>query len=70
MLQNIPVEITIASFSTIAILSGYIWNSQGKRIDKIIAVQEKRPCHIVAQSIAQIQTDIEWIKQNLKDSDR
>jgi len=66
MLQNIPPEISIVSFSAIGMLTGYIWNDQSKKIDAIKKIQEARPCHIVAQTLAQIQTDICWIKQNLK----
>jgi len=66
MLQNIPPELSLASFSAIGILTGYIWNDQSKKIDALKKVQEARPCHIVANTLAQIQTDIEWIKKNLK----
>lgn len=66
MLQNIPPEITIFSFSAVGILTGYIWNDQSKKIDAIKKVQESRPCHIIAETLAEIQTDISWIKRNLK----
>ena len=66
MLNSIPPEITIASFSFIGILTGYIWNDQSKKIDAIKKVQEARPCHIVSNTLAQIQTDIKWIKKNIK----
>jgi len=66
MLQNIPPEISIISFSAIGVLTGYIWNDQSKKIDAIKKVQDARPCHIVAKTLAQIQNDIEWIKKNLR----
>jgi hypothetical protein len=66
MIVNIPPEITIASFSLIGILTGYIWNNQGKKIDKIIKIQENRPCNIICGRIEAIQTDISWIKERIK----
>jgi len=66
MLQNIPPEITIASFSVIGVLTGYVWNDQNKKIEALKKVQDARPCHIVANTLSQIQTDIDWIKKNLK----
>lgn len=66
MIENIPTEITIASFSFITIFIGYIWNDQKKEIQTIKDVQEKRPCNIIARTLVEIQTDITWIKKNLK----
>jgi hypothetical protein len=66
MIQNVPPEITIASFSAIGILTGYIWNDQSKKIDAIKKLQEGLPCHIIAKTLAIIQTDIQWIKRNIK----
>jgi hypothetical protein len=66
MIENIPTEITLASFSFITLLSGYIWNDQKKEIQAIKEIQEKRPCHIVAKTLVEIQTDISWIKKNIK----
>jgi len=65
MIQTIPAEITIGSFSLIGILTGYIWNQQGKRINKIIEIQERRPCNTICAKIGKIQTDIEWIKKEM-----
>lgn len=65
MLQNIPPEITIASFSAVGVLTGYIWNLQGKKIEKITKIQETRPCNTVCNKIYEIQRDIDWIKKVL-----
>lgn len=67
MIEFIPPEITIASFSTIGILTGYIWNNQGKRIDKIERVQKERPCNIIHLQLAEMQTDVKWIKQKINE---
>lgn len=70
MLQNIPTEITITSFSFIGLLTGYIWNDQEKKLQAIREVQEKRPCNVIHLKITKIQTDIEWIKENIKKQPR
>lgn len=62
----IPPEITIASFSLIGILTGYVWNSQNKRICKIEKVQYDRPCSKVSRIIVEMRTDIKWIKCKLR----
>lgn len=66
MLQNIPSEITITSFSFVGLLTGYIWNAQEKKIKEIREVQKLRPCNVIHLKITEIQTDIKWIKQKLK----
>jgi hypothetical protein len=66
MLQNIPPEISIASFTAIGVLTGYIWNDQSKKIDAIKKVQESRPCSVIHLRIEKMATDIEWIKRNIK----
>jgi hypothetical protein len=58
VLENIPSEITIGSFSIIGILTGYIWNIQGKKIDGIKKIQDSRPCGIIATDIASIKNDL------------
>ena len=65
MIQTIPIEIAIGSFSLVGVLTGYIWNNQSKRIDTIIKTQSTRPCGIIAQNIESIKNDIEWIKREL-----
>lgn len=65
MLQNIPPEITICSFSLVGILTGYIWNSQNKNIKEIKDTQNSRPCSLIASDISSIKNDIFWIKQIL-----
>lgn len=67
MIQPIPIEITLGSFSVIGILTGYIWNAQNKKIERIYKIQASRPCHFIAKEIAQIKTDLRWIKKNLKE---
>lgn len=66
MLQNIPPEITICSFSIIGILTGYIWNDQGKKISALKKKQDERPCNIVCIRLESIETNIAWIKEELK----
>jgi hypothetical protein len=65
MIDYIPPEITIASFSVIGVLTGYIWNSQSKRIDEIKRVQQSRPCKEIYSHIEAIKVDICWIKKAL-----
>ena len=65
MISNIPTEITIASFSLLGVLTGYIWNSQSKRIAKLEEEQSKCPFPDMRQDIAQMKNDIEWIKKYL-----
>ena len=66
MLSNIPPEITIGSFSLVGVLAGYIWNSQSKRFGDIEKIQNKLPCNSVCIKIEAIQTDIQWIKEELR----
>lgn len=66
MIQYIPVEITIGSFSTIGILTAYVWNTQSKRIEEIKKKQKERPCSEICSHIEAIKTDISWIKRELK----
>jgi hypothetical protein len=65
MLNNIPPEITIGSFSLIGILTGYIWNNQNNKIKEIKNIQEQRPCTSVCGQINSIKNDINWIKKIL-----
>ena len=65
MIQNIAPEITFASFSAILVLSGWIWNSQEKRIVKIESDVEKCPLPDIKKSIIAIETDIAWLKKYL-----
>ena len=67
MLQSIPPEISIASFSLIGVLTGYIWNEQNKKIKAILKVQEERKCDVVCSDIKSIKTDIAWVKEILDD---
>jgi len=66
MISNIPPEITIASFSIISALTGYIWHVQANQIIEIKKIQSARPCSLIHLKIAKIQTDIEWIKQKFR----
>lgn len=66
MILSIPPEITIGSFSIIGILTGYIWNDQGKKISEIRKIQDARPCSIICAKIDTIKNDISWIKEELK----
>lgn len=66
MLSTIPPEISIASFSLIGVLTGYIWNAQSKRISENKKILEKLPCNSVCSQIIEIRTDIKWIKAKLK----
>ena len=66
MIQSIPPEITIGSFSVIGVLTGYIWNTQSKRIDELKKKQNDRPCSQICVYIEAIKTDISWIKKELK----
>lgn len=65
MIQTIPIEIAIGSFSLVGVLTGYIWNNQSKRIDAIVQVQNTRPCSIIAQNLESIKNDLAWIKREL-----
>jgi hypothetical protein len=65
MLQNIAPEITIASFSIIGVLTGYVWNDQNKRICEIEKNQKDFPLIGLTEDISQMKTDIEWIKKYL-----
>lgn len=66
MISNIPPEITLASFSLVGILTGYVWNDQGKRIKKIEDEQTQCPFPNIKVDIAEMKTDIKWILRNLK----
>lgn len=65
MLQNIAPEITIASFSIIGILTGYIWNDQNRKIKETLEKIEVLPCHTICTKIEKIENNIEWIKKYL-----
>jgi hypothetical protein len=65
MIANIPPEITIASFSLVGMLTGYVWNDQNKRICKIEEDQNALPIASIHSDIAQMKTDIDWIKKYL-----
>lgn len=65
MLQNISPEITIASFSIIGVLSGYVWNDQSKRICKLEEHDSTFPLVSIREDISQMRTDIEWLKKFL-----
>jgi len=65
-MQDVPMEIFIGSIALCGTLVGYVWNTQGKRIDRIIKIQEKRPCNTVCSQIREIKTDIGWIKKMLE----
>lgn len=64
MFLNIPPEITIASFSLVGVLVGFVWNSQEKRIKKLECDVEKCPFPDIKTDIAQIKTDVSWLKNN------
>jgi len=66
MLNSIPQELTLGSFSLVGILTGYIWNNQSKRIKGIEKIQNNLPCNKVSNLISEMKTDIKWIKKNLK----
>lgn len=66
MVNSIPPELTLGSFSLVGLLTGYIWNNQSKRIVNVEKVQKLRPCSDIAVQIIEIKTDIKWIKKNLK----
>jgi len=68
MLNYIPSEISIASFSLIGVLTGYIWNNQSKRISKIENIQTARPCNSIHLKIIEMQTDIRWIKNRINNN--
>ncbi len=50
----------------VGVVSGVVWNLHDRRIVKIEEEQEKCPYNKVAQDMAQVKTDIEWIKKYLK----
>ena len=66
MLNSIPPELTLGSFSLVGILTRYIWNSQSKRIKVIEKIQRELPCNKISNLISEMKTDIKWIKRNLK----
>lgn len=66
MIQNIPVELTMASFSLVGVMTGYIWNNQSKRIDELKKKINEKPCNQICSHIEAIRTDIDWIKKTLK----
>jgi len=66
MLSNIPTEITLASFSIIGILTGYVWNDQSGRLRKLESEIEKCPMPALKVDIAEIKTDIKWILKNMQ----
>ena len=65
MISSIPPEITIASFSVIGILTGYVWNDQNKRIKKLEDDIDTCPFPAVKEDIACIKNDVEWVKKYL-----
>lgn len=65
MLSDIPSEIVIGSFSLVGVLTGYVWNSQSLRIKKLEDFESLCPFPILRQDIAQMKTDIDWIKKYL-----
>ena len=66
MIANIPPEITIASFSVIGILTGYVWNDQSCRIKKMEEEVAKCPMPALKIDIAEMKTDIKWILKNMQ----
>lgn len=66
MLTNIPPEITLASFSLIGILTGYVWNDQSGRIKKLEVDVGKCPMPALKIDIAEMKTDIKWILKNMQ----
>lgn len=66
MISTIPNEITIASFSLVGILTGYVWNDQNKRICKVEEDQAKCPFPNIKIDIAEMKTDIKWILKNMQ----
>lgn len=65
MLSQIPVELSIGAFSLVGGFSAYIWNSQDKRISKLECDNDSFPFPQIKQDLAQMKTDIEWIKKFL-----
>lgn len=63
---TLPPEITIVSFSIVGVLTSYVWNDQTKRIKNL--ENHTLQCGIpkIKSHLAVIETDIKWIKQNLK----
>jgi hypothetical protein len=68
MLSGIPTEITIASFSLVGILTGYVWNDQNARIKKLENHTTSCPFPKIQIHIATIATDVQWIKKELEKS--
>jgi hypothetical protein len=46
-------------------LTGYVWNSQDKRIKKIEKDYCDLPTATIKEDISQMKTDIDWIKKYL-----
>lgn len=70
MISNIPLEITLGSFSIVGILTGYVWNNQSGRIRELENEQKKCLLPYVRSDIAIIKTEIIWIKDNLRKRNR
>ena len=66
MIASIPPEITIASFSIIGILTGYVWNDQSGRLRKVESEIKKCPMPALKIDIAEMKTDIKWILKNMQ----
>jgi len=66
MIQNIPSEMTIASFALIGTLTAYIWDNQAKRIKSLETEQQKCPLPRIKVDIAEMKTDIKWILKNMQ----
>lgn len=65
MIQSIAPEVTIAAFSAITVLGGYIWNETGKRISKLEDRENACPFPSMTADIREIKNDIVWIKKSL-----
>ena len=65
MINSIPLEITVCSFSLVGVMTGYIWNSLEKRLKKCEQDICKIPTLEIKESIVSIQKDIDWIKKYL-----
>jgi hypothetical protein len=65
MFITMPLEFTATGFSAIIVLSGYIWNEQAKRLRIIENEQKQCPFPAIRQDLAQMKTDIEWLKKFL-----
>lgn len=66
MFSTIPTEITICFFSLVGILTGYVWNDQSKRIEKLEKFCDNSPFSSMQSDIATMKNDISWIKDNLQ----